>query len=58
MNFWPSYGEKWLKKFLLFTFYSVTVHQIFMEVVHRVVAVVGCRGGPSLGVLVRTSFAA
>ena len=27
-----------------------------MQVVHRVVAVVGCRGGPSLGVLVVDCF--
>ena len=36
----------------VFAINLVHVHQNFMYVVHRVVAIVGCRVGPSLGVLV------
>ena len=58
-NFWPVLDPFLVKnghfctqiRFLAINL--VTVHQNFMQVVHRIVVIVGCSGGPSLGVLVR-----
>ena len=61
-NFWPVLdpflvkNDHFCAQIRFLTIYLVTVHQNFMYVVHRVVANVGCRGGPSLGVLVLFKF--